>query len=62
MNLEQCIVHANKRATKTGRVYYVVYEPDDYSDYHVATEEDLDMFFCGRGDPVYCTADNGNGL
>ena len=47
---------ARRRARKTGRTWYVVWEPSlmghDSGPYHIADDEDMDTFYCGQDNNI----------
>jgi hypothetical protein len=59
MSYAQAMAKANRLAKCDGTMRFVVVECGEY---HVATEFDLDTFFCGISDQniLFCTADYQN--
>jgi len=62
MTKNEAIAKAIRLSKSKGRDYYVIRSNEDEcdGDFHVATEIDLDTYFAGCGDPVFCTADAEN--
>ena len=59
MTRQQAIDRAIDKARKDGKPRYVIYECGEFE---IATENDLNTFFDGCDDPVFCTLDEGEGI